>query len=73
MATSPIPIACIEKKRLFDAFAHAVSEYNRMNTAQLRAVMRGDGFQFTEQVADAGQRKDEAKYAILKHEQEHGC
>jgi hypothetical protein len=73
MAARALPVACIEKKRLLNAFAHAVSEYNRMNSAQALAVMRGEGFQFTQEVAVAGRRMDNAKYAILKHEQEHGC
>ena len=68
-----VPIVCNEKKRLQDAFSQAVSEYNRMNTAQALAVMRGEGFQFTEQVAEAERRKEEAKHAVMKHEQEHGC
>jgi hypothetical protein len=74
MATaSSKPLACIEKQRLLRAFAHAVSEYNRMNTAQVAAVLRGEPVQFQEQIARAGERKDAAKYAILLHEQEHGC
>jgi hypothetical protein len=44
-----------------------------MNTAQALAVMRDGGFQFSEQVAEAERLKDEAKYALMKHEQEHGC
>jgi hypothetical protein len=74
MATaSSTPIACIEKQRLLHAFAQAVSEYNRMNTAQVAAVLRGEPLQFHEQIARAEERKDAAKYAILVHEQEHGC
>lgn len=63
----------MEKTRLLDEFARAVSEYNRMNTAQVVAVMKGEGRGFQEQIADAARRKDEAKYAILEHEQKHGC
>jgi hypothetical protein len=44
-----------------------------MNTAQVAAVVNGVSFQFTEQIAKAGIRKDRAKYAVLKHEQGHGC
>jgi hypothetical protein len=73
MSALPCQFVCIEKKRLQDAFAWAVSEYNRMNTAQALALMRGEGFRFNEQIAETAQRKDEAKYAVLKHEQDHGC
>jgi len=51
----------------------AVSEYNRMNTAQVAAMKNGDGPMFTEHIAAAGLRMDRAKYAILKHQEEHGC
>ncbi len=73
MAASALPIACIEKRRLRNAFSHAVSDYNRMNSAQALAVMRGEGFRFTEQIAEALGRMEQAKYAVLAHEQEHGC
>ena len=73
MAALSSPIVCIEKKRLQDAFAWAVSEYNRMNTAEALAVMRGEGFRFTEEINKAGRQKEEAKYALIQHEEEHGC
>jgi phage-related protein len=66
-------IFCIEKQKLIKAFEWAVSEYNRMNSAQVAAVRNGDGFIFGEQVARAGLLKDCAKYALIKHEEEHGC
>lgn len=44
-----------------------------MNSAQALAVMRGEGFRFTEQIAEALGRMEQAKYAVLAHEQEHGC
>jgi hypothetical protein len=73
MAALANTIACIEKKRLQDAYSHAVSEYNRMNTAEALAVMRGAGFHFTELIAEAAKRKEDAKYALIQHEEEHGC
>ena len=71
-ARSPI-IACVEKWKLLKAYEWAVSEYNRMNSAQVAALRNGEGFRFTAQIAAAGHRKDHAKDAILKHEEEHGC
>jgi len=44
-----------------------------MNSAQVAAVMNGDGFLFNEQIAEATERKERAKYAILAHQDEHGC
>jgi hypothetical protein len=55
------------------AFAHAVSEYNRMNSAQALAVMRGDGFLFTEHVTETRKRMEDLKYAVIVHEEAHGC
>ena len=54
-------------------FAKAVSEYNRMHSAQLAAVLNGEDFPFQDEIEKAGRRKDDAKYAILEHRQEHGC
>jgi hypothetical protein len=71
-ARSPI-IACVEKWKLLKAYAWAVSEFNRMNSAQLAALRNGEGFRFTDQIAAAERHKDNAKYAILKHEEEHNC
>jgi hypothetical protein len=55
------------------AFVHAVSEYNRMNSAQALALMRGDGFPFTEQIAEAREQMEHLKYAVIAHEETHGC
>jgi hypothetical protein len=66
-------IACIEKQRLLQEFARAVSEYHRLQSAQVAAVINGEGFLFEEQLADAAIRRDEAKYAVLAHQQAHGC
>jgi hypothetical protein len=66
-------ILCLEKVKLIKAYEWCVSEYNRMNSAQVVALRNGDGFIFSEQIAEAGLLKERAKYAILKHEEEHGC
>jgi hypothetical protein len=65
--------ACIEKRRLLKTFADAVSEYNRIQSAQLAAVLNGDGFQFQAELAEAEARKENAKYGVLIHEELHGC
>jgi len=33
----------------------------------------GEDFPFREEIAKAQQRKEEAKYAVIAHRQEHGC
>jgi hypothetical protein len=73
MAT-PVPvIACIEKEKLMRAFAQAVSEHHRMQTAQVAAVLQGEDFPFENEIARAAAQRENAKYAILAHQQEHGC
>ena len=55
------------------AFTSAVAEYHRMQSAQVAALTRGDGFLFEIEIAHARDQRDLAKYAILEHQQEHGC
>ena len=66
-------IACSEKRRLLQAFAKAVSDLNRIHSAQLAAVLSGDGFQFQEEFIEALDRKESAKYAVLARQDAHGC
>jgi len=72
--TNPAPIcACITKYRLLQEFARAVSEVNRIHSAQLAALLNDDGFLFQEELHEALELKENVKYALLAHEQEHGC
>jgi hypothetical protein len=71
--TSPSPISCIEKERLLREFAKAVSEHHRMQSAQTAAVLSGADFPFEEEIARASAQRENAKYAVLLHQQEHGC
>jgi hypothetical protein len=73
MASARSTLLCFEKQRLIRNFEHAVSEYNRMNSAQVLAVRNGEDFPFQDEIAQAAAAKDNAKYAILAHQQEHGC
>jgi hypothetical protein len=70
---APSPTVCIEKMKLMREFVGAVSDYHRMQTAQVRAVTNGEGFLFEEEIAEAAARRERAKYAILEHLQNHGC
>ena len=74
MGSSPAPVVtCREQRKLLKAFAHAVREYQRMQTAQVAAVLNGKDFLFEDWVEKAAKAKDEAMYAILRHREEHGC
>jgi hypothetical protein len=66
-------ILCLEKEKLLRAFALAVSELHRMQSAQVAAVIKGEYFPFEEQIAAAAEHREEAKYAIIAHRQTHGC
>jgi hypothetical protein len=46
---------------------------NRIHSAQVAAVLNGEGFLFQEEFAAALDRKEAAKYAVLAHQQQHGC
>ena len=70
---APALHACIEKFRLMQDYARAVSEHNRMQSAQVAAVLRGEDFPFEEEIGQASDRRENAKYAILAHRQHHGC
>ena len=52
----------------------AVTEHHRLQTLQLESLVKGEGFLIYEgQIAEARERRDRAKYAILAHEDSHGC
>jgi hypothetical protein len=70
---APATAHCSIKQKLLEEFAWAASECNRMQTAQVRALTSGDGFIFEEEINRARERRDEAKYAILAHQADHGC
>lgn len=70
---APCTVVCFYKERLLRAFAHAVSDYNRMHSAQLAAVVRGEDFPFKEEIAQAHLVMEQAKYDVLSHRDEHGC
>jgi hypothetical protein len=71
--TCPAPVLCFEKRRLMQAFATAVSDYNRMQSFQVKAVLAGEDFPYEEEIAKAAENRDNAKYALLAHQESHGC
>ena len=73
VASAPAPISCTELRRLMDEYQWAVSEHFRYQSAQLVAIVNSDPFSFQRELHDAETRKNEAKYAILAHQEAHGC
>ena len=74
MSPALAPIVTWSKRhQLLQEFAQVVSEYHRMQTAQVAAFVDGRDFPFEDWIAKAAARMEEAKYAVLAHKQEHGC
>src|ERR1051325_6637115 len=67
------PVLCMERERLRIAFVAAVSELNRIQTEQVAALSNGELFPFEEGIATALQRRENAKYALIAHQEQHGC
>jgi hypothetical protein len=55
------------------AFVKAVSDYHRMQSAQIAALQRGEGLPLENLLQRARRNRDAARAAIVKHEREHGC
>jgi hypothetical protein len=55
------------------AYVAAASDLNRIHSAQLAAVLNDEGFLFQAEFAEALERKERAKYAVLAHREQHGC
>ncbi len=72
MAT-PAPIVCKEKERLIRAYTDAALEYNHLNSMRVTAVIKGEATPALDLISEAEVRKENAKYAILVHLEEHGC
>ena len=73
MASPSTTVACSQKRDLLRDFAMAVAEVNRLHSAQVAAVLNDEGFRFQEELGIAEARRDNAKYAAITHQQEHGC
>ena len=73
MAAASSIILCFERQRLIKDFERAVSDLHRLHSAQVAAVCKGEDFPYGEEIAAASERKDRAKYAIIAHQQAHGC
>jgi hypothetical protein len=70
---APAPLICIEKERLFRAFGEASLEFSRLYSARVAALSSGLEPPDIDELSDAELRKDNAKYAILMHQERHGC
>jgi len=66
---------CEEKHLLSQEFVNAIKELLSLQNQQTLAVIAGDpDFSRLEAgIPAAGERKDQAKYALLAHIEAHGC
>ena len=69
---APAPIFCDELHELMDRFRHVAHEYLEIQSAHLAAIAKGKGG-FKKQIEVARRRKEDAKCAILEHQERHGC
>jgi hypothetical protein len=44
-----------------------------MQSAQVAAVLQGEDFPFEDEIARAAAKREQAKYAVIAHQAEHGC
>ena len=69
------PGACAEARRLLDLFGEMVQQLVMLHEQQFLAVVEGDegAPRFDLLIHEANEKKHEAKYAYLRHLDEHGC
>ena len=70
---APAPVPCSEKRDLTMRFTAAVQEYNRLQTEQIKALLRSEGFLLETEIAQAMERRERTKYAVMEHQLRHGC
>jgi hypothetical protein len=68
-------LRCEEHRRLMDNFAAAVKDLLALHQQQFEAAVHGDPdcTRFDLLIHSANEKKQEAKYAYLRHVEEHGC
>jgi len=66
---------CQEHNRLLDAFGDAVQELIRLHEQQFQAILDGDSEcqRFDVLIHMANEKKQLAKYAYVRHVEDHGC
>jgi tRNA splicing endonuclease len=66
---------CAENRRLTEEFGQAVQELILLHEQQFIAVVEGDheSTRFDLLIHMANEKKREAKYALMRHMEEHGC
>jgi hypothetical protein len=68
-------LRCEEQRRLMENFAAVVKELVALHQQQFECAVHGDSdcTRFDQLIHMANEKKQEAKYAYLRHVEEHGC
>lgn len=74
-ATPSRSAGCQEHNGLLDAFGEAVQELIRLHEQQFQAILDGDSEcqRFDVLIHMANEKKQLAKYAYVRHVEDHGC
>jgi hypothetical protein len=67
------PVPCSEKRGLIMRFTAAVQNCNQLQSEQIKALLRGEGFFLETEIAQAMERRERTKYAVMEHQLRHGC
>ena len=70
---APAPHFCRHRQQLLEQFISAVHEHINLQNAQLAALIQGKGFSLEQEIGEARERRDQAKYAVLEHDELHAC
>lgn len=63
----------MRRQRLVEKFVKAVVEHHKLQTLQVESLIQGAGFLYEVEIGELKESRDRAKYAILAHEEHHGC
>ena len=69
----PDAIPCAIRDKLIQLYAEATMEHRRLKAARTTAVLEGKETPSAEGLAESQMRKENARYALLQHMDEHGC
>ena len=66
---------CEENRRLMEEFGQAVQELISLHEEQFRSILEGDvdSSRFDLLIHVATEKKRDAKYAFMRHAEDHGC
>ena len=76
MSTASEQVPCIEGERLLQVYLATVAEWNELQSVEVSSLIHNplqNVRQIEARIADANERRKQAKYALAAHRQQHGC